>query len=96
VPREARLCVTLWASGGASGATAVGAANMLLYDYRHALRQGVVELSLWPDERANPIGTCSQNDAADDAVALALALPEYALPVVHTLALAPPGLVRTH
>eukprot|EP00019_Armaparvus_languidus_P003104 CAMPEP_0168590316 /NCGR_PEP_ID=MMETSP0420-20121227/6501_1 /TAXON_ID=498008 /ORGANISM="Pessonella sp." /LENGTH=891 /DNA_ID=CAMNT_0008625963 /DNA_START=203 /DNA_END=2874 /DNA_ORIENTATION=- len=89
VPREARLCVTLWATTNA-GVSAVGAANLLLYDYRHALRQGVVELSLWPDERANPIGTCSQNDAADDVVALALALPTYALPIVHTMNLALP------
>lgn len=91
VPREARLCVTLWATTNA-GVSAVGAANLLLYDYRHALRQGVVELSLWPDERANPIGTCSQNDAADDVVALALALPTYALPIVHTMNLALPGM----
>ena len=55
--------------------------NCQLILYNHELRTGRVPLRMWPDEKANPIGTCVQNY---DVLAplIHLQFDEYQLPVI--------------
>ena len=78
--RAARLCITVYAHVG-SRKVAIGWVNLQLFDYKHELRQGMVGLSLWADDEANPIGTCVPNPHTA-APSIYLELDSYALPVI--------------
>jgi hypothetical protein len=59
----------------------LGWVNCALFDYKHELRSGLMSLNLWPDEKANPIGTCVANHQGN-AATLYIEFDAYALPVV--------------
>ncbi|KYQ96905.1 phosphatidylinositol-4 [Tieghemostelium lacteum] len=59
----------------------IGWVNLMVSDYKSQLRSGPMELSLWPDDVANPLGTCSQNQSPT-AVKLFLEFEQFSLPVV--------------
>ncbi|EGC30605.1 hypothetical protein DICPUDRAFT_58194 [Dictyostelium purpureum] len=61
--------------------TPIGWANLMISDFRHQLRQGLVQLSLWPNEFSNPLGTCS-NNPNPNSVNLILEFEEFDLPVI--------------
>jgi hypothetical protein len=93
LPHEARLCVTLWGCVGEQTTKPIGWTNLLLFDFRHVMRRGMQLLPLWADAAANPIATCSRNEAdGARAASVAIRFHEYALPVVHVsgVATAPP------
>jgi hypothetical protein len=92
LPHEARLCITLWGCVGEQSAVPLGWTNLLLFDYRHVLQHGMHDVPLWPDEVANPIGTCSHNDAdGARAASISLRFNDYVLPVVHVSGVSPPA-----
>ncbi|KAL6059622.1 Phosphatidylinositol 4,5-bisphosphate 3-kinase catalytic subunit gamma isoform [Balamuthia mandrillaris] len=99
VPREARLCFTLYGrpmktekvSGWNNKVEAVeksdialGWVNMTVFDYKHEMRRGLNALSMWPDRKANPIGTCVQNIGpnSNTATQIFVEMSSYPLPVV--------------
>eukprot|EP01132_Coremiostelium_polycephalum_P002582 gene2582-3199_t len=59
----------------------IGWVNLTLCDYKFELRNGPIQLSLWPDDVANPLGTCTCNPSLS-AVSLHLEFEEFSLPVV--------------
>ena len=81
IPKGARVCFTLWGRKGTED-VALGWVNLQLIDYKHELRTGLVSLSLWPNEQANPIGTCIAN-GSPNAPMLYIEFDTYSLPVVY-------------
>eukprot|EP01118_Nematostelium_gracile_P005680 TRINITY_DN1805_c0_g1_i3.p1 TRINITY_DN1805_c0_g1~~TRINITY_DN1805_c0_g1_i3.p1 ORF type:complete len:787 (-),score=181.35 TRINITY_DN1805_c0_g1_i3:43-2256(-) len=82
IPRATRICFTLYSQtkqGKADEPLAWVA--LQLFDFKHELRTGLISREMWPNERANPIGTCNENTAANGPV-LFLELDSYPLPVV--------------
>jgi len=59
----------------------IGWVNLMLSDFKSELRSGIQQLSLWPDDIANPLGTCSNNPSGQ-AVTLLLQFEEFAQPVI--------------
>eukprot|EP01117_Protostelium_nocturnum_P006783 TRINITY_DN2436_c0_g1_i2.p1 TRINITY_DN2436_c0_g1~~TRINITY_DN2436_c0_g1_i2.p1 ORF type:complete len:1251 (+),score=411.48 TRINITY_DN2436_c0_g1_i2:224-3976(+) len=87
IPRAARLCFTIWATKEENGGNKekdipLAWVNCQLIDYKHELRQGKMTLNMWPEDRANPIGTCVGNNADINAATLIIELNTYQLPVV--------------
>ncbi|KAK5582911.1 hypothetical protein RB653_004500 [Dictyostelium firmibasis] len=62
--------------------TPIGWINVMISDFRYQLRQGLVELSLWPSDFSNPLGTCSNNPSISQSVGLTLEFEEFNLPVL--------------
>ncbi|KAF2078509.1 hypothetical protein CYY_000134 [Polysphondylium violaceum] len=60
---------------------AIGWVNLMLSDFKSELRSGIQQLTLWPDDIANPLGTCSNNPSSQ-AVTLLLQFEEFAQPVI--------------
>lgn len=54
--------------------------NCMLFDYKHELKTGMHTLGMWPDDAANPIGTCVTNTGG--SVVLFVEFESYPLPVV--------------
>ncbi len=67
----------------------VGWVNCLLTDHRGTLKSGSESLKLWPNARANPIGTCVENLAASQPPALWLEFESFFRPVAFPDAPAP-------
>jgi hypothetical protein len=61
--------------------TPLGWANFLLMDYKGCLKMGMTKLSLWPAEKANPIGTCLTHQGQDDSL-IFIRLDTFVYPVV--------------
>jgi hypothetical protein len=59
----------------------LGWVNLPLFDYKHQLRSGLLSLNLWPNEKANPIGTCIPNSSGN-AACLFVEFDSYSLPLV--------------
>jgi len=55
----------------------LGWVNVLLMDFKGALRQGLLKLKLWPGEKANPIGCCVPNPKTQESAGLYLRFDEY-------------------
>lgn len=85
LPRAVRVCLTAWVAKKPVRAEfndiALSWVNMQLFDYKHELRAGPQVLKMWPDEKANPIGTTVQYDGKNPSV-LYLQLETFQLPVV--------------
>ena len=78
--KAARVCLTLFACSGGRQ-VAIGWCNCQLFDYKHELRVGTLSLPMWPDDEANPIGTCVENFVSN-AFQLIVEFDSYQLPVV--------------
>eukprot|EP01119_Soliformovum_irregulare_P017393 TRINITY_DN5165_c0_g1_i1.p1 TRINITY_DN5165_c0_g1~~TRINITY_DN5165_c0_g1_i1.p1 ORF type:complete len:1287 (-),score=389.49 TRINITY_DN5165_c0_g1_i1:1418-5278(-) len=87
IPRGTRLCFTVFArptfrkDDFSNKDTPLGWVACQLFDYKHELRTGLISLHLWPNDIANPIGTCV-GCASPSAATLFIELDTYALPVV--------------
>lgn len=85
LPRAVRVCITAWVAKKPVRAEfsdiALSWVNMQLFDYKHELRTGPQVLKMWPDDKANPIGTTVQYDGKNPTV-LYLHMETFQLPVV--------------
>ena len=59
----------------------LGWVNLLFMNYKGTLRMGAKRLSLWPGEKANPIGTCV-SPKNTEGPAINIAFEEYEYPVI--------------
>lgn len=91
LPRAARLCLTVWGRWNArkkidqdreSDIYPLGWVNMLLMDFKGFLRTGLIKLALWPNDKANPIGTTTHMAETGDQAFVFLKLETYAHPVI--------------
>ena len=57
LPREARLCFTVYATADEFSSVPVGWVSLMLMDFRGKLRTGLMGLKVWPYAEANPITT---------------------------------------
>ena len=89
LPRESRLCFTLY------GVQPIGKGNTLntsrtplgwvalpLFDFRGVLVSGTHLLGLWPDDAANPVGTCTSNLLHPSSVILQVEFERYLADIV--------------
>jgi phosphatidylinositol-4,5-bisphosphate 3-kinase len=61
----------------------LGWVNCQLADYKHQLQMGLMSLNLWPDDKANPIGTCvGYNNPNGPSTQLFVEFDTYHAPVV--------------
>jgi phosphatidylinositol-4,5-bisphosphate 3-kinase len=85
LPRAVRVCFTAWVAKKPQRTDyadiPLAWVNMQLFDYKHELRTGCQTFKMWPDDRANPIGTTVQNDGKNPT-SLYVQLDSYQLPVV--------------
>jgi len=94
IPREARLCFTLWARPHKREAQTkvvkelrdsdipLAWINFNIFDYKSELKTSTQCLIMWPDGPANPIGTCIQNVTSPNSTRLIFEMDQYTLPVV--------------
>lgn len=90
LPHACRVCFTVWAVAHPQLRTAankdskvpLGWVNCQLIDDRGKLRSGMMSFKLWPNEPANPIGTCVENLAGVKSAVLVVEFEKFALPVV--------------
>ena len=68
LPRESKLCLTLYGLAPptkngtiASSRTPLGWTAVQLFDFNGALVSGSQLFGLWPNQAANPLGTCTSN-----------------------------------
>jgi phosphatidylinositol-4,5-bisphosphate 3-kinase len=90
IPRETRLCITVYGRWNSrrkmefdkvNDVYPLGWVNVLLMDYKGYLKTGLTKVALWPNERANPIGTCvSLQNSAE--VHIYLRFPNFPHPVI--------------
>lgn len=87
--RESRLCLTLYgiAPTGKSNTlnvarTPLGWVAAPLFDYKGVLASGTHLLGLWPDDAANPVGTCSSNLLHPSSVILQVEFECYLADIV--------------
>lgn len=89
LPRESRLCFTLY------GVQPIGKGNTLntsrtplgwvalpLFDFKGVLVSGTHLLGLWPDDAANPVGTCTSNLLHPSSVILQVEFERYLADIV--------------
>eukprot|EP01102_Stenamoeba_stenopodia_P020703 TRINITY_DN8172_c0_g1_i5.p1 TRINITY_DN8172_c0_g1~~TRINITY_DN8172_c0_g1_i5.p1 ORF type:complete len:1732 (-),score=326.42 TRINITY_DN8172_c0_g1_i5:97-5292(-) len=79
LPREARLCFTLYGRHGQKDHP-LGWANIQIFDYAGAMRSGYHQLRMWRREKANPVGTCD-NCFEEGALLLNLEFMKPPLPI---------------
>ncbi|XP_030844663.1 phosphatidylinositol 4-phosphate 3-kinase C2 domain-containing subunit beta [Strongylocentrotus purpuratus] len=78
LPREARICLTLCGVDMNSGERTVrGWVAVPLFNFRSVLLTGSQLLGLWPESRANPIGTCASNLLSPDSAILQVDFPTF-------------------
>ena len=89
LPRESRLCLTLYgiAPSGKSNTlnvtrTPLGWVAAPLFDFKGVLASGTYLLGLWPDDAANPVGTCSSNLLHPSSVILQVEFERYLADIV--------------
>ncbi|XP_041472196.1 phosphatidylinositol 4-phosphate 3-kinase C2 domain-containing subunit beta-like [Lytechinus variegatus] len=78
LPREARICLTLCGVDMNSGErTVLGWVAVPLFNFRSVLLTGSQLLGLWPESRANPIGTCASNLLSPNSAILQVDFPTF-------------------
>jgi phosphatidylinositol-4,5-bisphosphate 3-kinase len=86
LPRDVRMCFTLWLAKkreiNKELDTPLGWVNFQVFDYKHELHTGVQSLNMWPDDKANPIGTTVQNADGQNPSTLYIDFEQFTLPVV--------------
>lgn len=89
LPRESRLCLTLYgipqpSKGSTSNAnrTPLGWVAVPLFDFKGVLVSGTHLLGLWPDAAANPVGTCTSNLLHPSSVILQVEFERYLADIV--------------
>jgi hypothetical protein len=85
LPRATRLCFTVWAAKKKEISTLdtpLCWVNLTLFDYKHELRTGLQTLAMWPDDKANPIGTTVPNSEGQNPPIFYLEVEDFNLPVV--------------
>ena len=81
LPREARLCFTVYATADEFSSVPVGWVSLMLMDFRGQLRTGLIGLRVWPYAEANPITTCMENLSGNHTGTLFVELPTFAMPI---------------
>lgn len=89
LPRESRLCLTLYgipptSKGNTlnSSRTPLGWVAVPLFDFKGVLVSGTQLLGLWPDDTANPVGTCTSNLLHPSSVILQVEFERYLADIV--------------
>jgi len=89
LPREARLCLTLYGIAPTSKGnslnttrTPLGWVAVPLFDFKGVLVSGTHLLGLWPEEPANPVGTCTSNILHPASVILQVEFERYLADIV--------------
>lgn len=89
LPRESRLCLTLYGIAptvkGNSLNTArvpLGWVAVPLFDFKGVLVSGTQLLGLWPDDAANPVGTCTSNLLHPSSVIMQVEFERYLADIV--------------
>lgn len=59
LPRDSLLGITVWAIGGPNKSVPVGGTTISLFGKRGTLRQGMLDLTVWPDVEASGKGSTS-------------------------------------
>lgn len=78
LPREARLCLTLYARNKKNGwQLPIGWISYRLFDFEGKLVSGKMGANLWPKGPANPIGSCSSNPSPDAPNILVVTFPSH-------------------
>ncbi|KJE93282.1 phosphoinositide-3-kinase gamma catalytic subunit [Capsaspora owczarzaki ATCC 30864] len=86
LPRAARICFTVYGRWNAKKNMSddkehdihpLGWVNFLLMDYKGYLRSGHFTLALWPEDKANPIGTTMPNPAGNESGTLSIELDTF-------------------
>ena len=89
LPRESRLCLTLYgiAVTGKGNSlnttrTPLGWVAIPLFDFKGVLVSGTHLLGLWPDDVANPVGSCTSNLLHPSSVMLQVEFEPYLADIV--------------
>ena len=89
LPRESRLCLTLYgiaptSKGNTLNATRapLGWVAVPLFDFKGVLVSGTQLLGLWPDDVANPVGSCTSNLLHPSSVLLQVEFERYLADIV--------------
>ena len=89
LPRESRLCLTLYGVSQANKGNAVnsirtplGWAAVQLFNFQGILVSGTHLLGLWPYDKANPLGTCTSNLLHPMSVILQVEFERYLADIV--------------
>ncbi|KAK2959334.1 putative Phosphatidylinositol 3-kinase 1 [Blattamonas nauphoetae] len=97
IPAASRVCLTLYiqetprysnpgigqpAVPNPKDDYAISWVSCPVFDFRGALSSGLTILPLWPDEEANPIGSCTANIGDPKAPKIVLDFPEFFTPVI--------------
>eukprot|EP01118_Nematostelium_gracile_P017566 TRINITY_DN7550_c0_g1_i4.p1 TRINITY_DN7550_c0_g1~~TRINITY_DN7550_c0_g1_i4.p1 ORF type:complete len:699 (-),score=182.45 TRINITY_DN7550_c0_g1_i4:111-2207(-) len=95
LPRATRLCFSIFASDGSVNSVKdipLGWINVPVFDHVGHLITGKLDLRIWADSRANPIGTLEQN-MSTGAPILILEFENYKEPVHHSIDSSPLNLL---
>jgi hypothetical protein len=86
IPRETRLCLTLYARDPKGNETPLAWIGMNLFDYHDILKSGPADYYLWPNDKANPIGVSGSSQAMKEKAAnkLKIELEPASLPISYT------------
>lgn len=89
LPRESRLCLTLYGFTSMTKGTAVhtprvplGWVGMQLFNFNGILASGTQLLGLWPDAKANPVGACTSNLLQPTSVLILLEFERYLAEII--------------
>ncbi|EDO45977.1 predicted protein [Nematostella vectensis] len=87
LPRESRLCLTLYGTkpsskGNPSARSALGWVALQLFNFNGVLLTGTQILGLWPDSKANPVGSCTSNLLHPNSVLLLVTFERYLSEIV--------------
>ena len=89
LPRESRLCLSLYGltpnnKGSAVGSTRtpLGWVAIQLFNFNGVLVSGTQLLGLWPESKANPVGSCASNLLHPTSVLLQVVFERYLAEVV--------------
>lgn len=89
LPRESRLCLTLYgfspvAKGNSSNPvrTPLGWVAVPLFNFKGLLVSGTQLLGLWPEDTANPVGSCTSNLLHPSSVILQVEFERYLADIV--------------
>lgn len=99
LPRESRLCVTLYGFTAITKGTAphtprvpLGWVAMQLFNFNGVLASGTQLLGLWPDAKSNPVGACTSNLLHPASVLMLIEFERYLAEIVFPDCTVPPGI----
>eukprot|EP01103_Thecamoeba_quadrilineata_P018313 TRINITY_DN690_c0_g2_i1.p1 TRINITY_DN690_c0_g2~~TRINITY_DN690_c0_g2_i1.p1 ORF type:complete len:1106 (+),score=228.82 TRINITY_DN690_c0_g2_i1:177-3320(+) len=78
IPEESRVCVTLWANR-----EPLANVSCRLFDYKDHFLSGELAYKMWPEGKANPIGTCVENLLTHNPPIVRLRFPSFPQPVAY-------------